>query len=511
MAGELNEARASFQHSLDLINLRQQDLRTDEGKVTFLDSVKDVFDKLLTVHLELAQAGGQDYKAALDVAESARGRALRDLMEGNERRHPRLQKNQTASTAETTSGDMMRPGRDMVQAAPAIASPSLNEVEGVLDPEQDWQALAVSPLARLVFYVLLDRTAIFAVTPEGRVQGHVVQVGCDTIEVRVASLRRALNVDEAARGFEVRKLFPVPEQVERVEVPAVKLETLLQELYAELVAPVAHTLPTDGTPVVIEPHAALWLVPFAALQLPDSTWMGDRWTLLYASSAQSLAEIRQQPCYATVEQSKILVVGNPVMPKVVTQDGYEITLESLLGAEEEARSIVKSLFDHEHTLLIGAEATEAAVKNLALKHNIVHLATHGIAYTEDPLASFVAFSPTETENGLLTAREVASNRSLPADLVILSACQTGLGRVSGDGMLGLSRAFLVAGVRTVVVSQWSVSDRATMELMVAFYKNYFQLANKAIALQKAMQTVRSQAEYNHPRYWASFIVVGAEE
>lgn len=199
------------------------------------------------------------------------------------------------------------------------------------------------------------------------------------------------------------------------------------------------------------------------------------------------------------------------MPKVVTQDGYKITLKPLLGAEEEARSIVESLFDREHTLLIGAEATEAAVKDLALKHNIVHLATHGIAYTEDPLASFVAFSPTETENGLLTAREVASNRSLPADLVILSACQTGLGRVSGDGMLGLSRAFLVAGARTVVVSQWSVSDRATMELMVAFYKNYFQLGNKAIALQKAMQTVRSQAKYNHPRYWASFIVVGAEE
>lgn len=125
----------------------------------------------------------------------------------------------------------------------------------------------------------------------------------------------------------------------------------------------------------------------------------------------------------------------------------------MLGAEEEAHSIVASLFDHEHTLLIGVEATEAAVKGLALKHNIVHLATHGIAYTEDLLASFVAFSPTETENGLLTAREVASNRSLPADLVILSACQTGLSRVSGDGML----------------------------------------------------------EYNHPRYWASFIVVGAEE
>ena len=198
------------------------------------------------------------------------------------------------------------------------------------------------------------------------------------------------------------------------------------------------------------------------------------------------------------------------MPKVPTQDGFEINLSPLSGAEEEARAIVESWVDREHTLLLKEAATEAAVKDFAQTHNIIHLATHGIAYTEEPLNSFVAFSPTETENGLLTAREVAHNRDLPADLVVLSACQTGLGRISGDGMLGLSRAFLIAGARTVVVSQWSVSDRATKELMVAFYQNYVELGNKAIALQRAIQIVRSQSEYKHPRYWAAFLLVGAE-
>ena len=252
----------------------------------------------------------------------------------------------------------------------------------------------------------------------------------------------------------------------------------------------------------------MWLVPFAALQLPDGKWMSDRWSLIYTPSAQTLAEIRNQPNYATIDESKILAVGNPVMPKVPTQVGSEITLSPLSGAEEEAKAIVESLGVREHTLLLREEATEAAVKDLAQTHNIIHLATHGIAYTEEPLNSFVAFSPTETENGLLTAREVAQNRNLPADLVVLSACQTGLGRISGDGMLGLSRAFLIAGARTVVVSQWSVSDNATKELMVAFYQNYVDLRNKAIALQKAMQKVRSISEYSNPLYWAAFLLVG---
>ncbi|MEG4453344.1 CHAT domain-containing tetratricopeptide repeat protein [Microcoleus sp. N9_A1] len=494
IAGEFKEAIVSFEKSLYLIHERQGALRTDEGKVTFLDSVKDVYDRLLTVHLELAKTGGENYQAALEVAENARGRSLLDLMGGNERR------------SWLTGLTKLAPGIDVRQSARGSGS---NPPD--LEAEENQPIRELLPLARLIFYVLLDRTAVFAVTPNGEVYGHVVQVGCHEIEARVALLRRALKVDEATRGLEVRLMVPVPDDP-ALDVAPINYEILLQKLYAELIAPVADKLPTNGTPLVIEPHEALWLVPFAALQLADGTWMGDRWPLLYAASAQTLDEIRREPCYATLDQSKILVVGNPVMPKVTTQQGYEITLNPLPGSEQEARSIGEFLGVREHKLLIGAEATEASVKTLALNHNILHLATHGFAYTEDPLASFVALSPTQTENGLLTAREVASNALLPADLVVLSACQTGLGRISGDGMLGLSRAFLIAGARTILVSQWSVSDEATAHLMVAFYKHYFSLEtpNKAVALQKAMQSLRLHPEYSHPRYWVPFVLVGAE-
>jgi len=523
VAGELIEAIDSFNKSLKLINLRQEDLRTDEGKVAFLENVQDVFEKLLTVHLELAQNGGQDYKAALGVAEDARGQALQDLMKGRKRQRSRFVDTQGEPATEldslgviraanrkavqVASGVQLEPPDDSpVQAASGIASNQSNEIGLVLEAYAEQQVPKLPPLARLVFYVLSDRTAIFAVTPDGKVQGHVVPLGEDAIAARATHLRKALSVDEVSRAL--RKLGSVPPA--EPGITAVKLETLLQDLYAELITPVADVLPTDGTPVVIEPHCSLWLVPFAALQLPGGIWMGDRWSLIYAASAYTLNEIRQEPCYTPLANSKILAVGNPIMPMVPDHDGVKIELQPLPGAEAEVKSIAQLFSQQQCTLLIGQRATEANVKQLAQSHNIVHLATHGIAYGSDPLASLVAFSPTEHENGLLTAREVIQASSLPADLVVLSACQTGLGRITGEGMLGLSRAFLVAGARTVIVSHWSVSDSATMELMVAFYKNYLQLGNKVIALQQAMQAVRSQTEYSHPRYWAPFIVVGAE-
>ncbi|HEY9658598.1 MAG TPA: CHAT domain-containing protein, partial [Allocoleopsis sp.] len=389
------------------------------------------------------------------VAERARGRALQDLMQDRERRHPQLldpkatppepnafdglpvAQNPGNMVMQMAMGVPVMPFDPTIQAAPAVSPAHLISTDGSIAASELYPAAPF--LARLVFYCLTDRTAIFAVTPEGKVQGHVVPIGDDAIADHVVRLRHALQVDEVSRGMEWRKLVAV-DQVEPVDFPIIQLETLLQDLYQDFVAPIADHLPSNGTPVVIEPHCSLWLMPFAAFLLPDDTWMGDRWTLIYAPSAQTLEEIRQEPCYAPLNQAKLLAVGNPIMPKLHLQDGTEIQLSPLPGAEAEVEAIAQLFPESQHTLLIQHEATEANVKAMALSHNIVHLATHGIAYGSDPLASLVAFSPTDQENGLLTAREVIRSAALPADLVVLSACQTGLGQITGEGMLGLSRA-----------------------------------------------------------------------
>jgi hypothetical protein len=110
----LQAAIASFEKSLELIDQRQQNLRTDEGKVAFLDNVQEVFEKLLMVHLELAQGGGQDYKPALEIAERARGQALQDLMQGRRRQRSRLIDSQTAPLTESNHMDdfQLKPWND---------------------------------------------------------------------------------------------------------------------------------------------------------------------------------------------------------------------------------------------------------------------------------------------------------------------------------------------------------------------------------------------------------------
>ena len=424
-AGDGKGAIASFEQSLQWIDLRQQDLRTDEGKVAFLENVQEVFEKLLTVHLELAQAGEQSYEPALEVAERARGQALQDLMQGRERQRPRLidPEAETASVPADDPLPIIQPNLDfanspvqmavsipvfpndmIVQSAPGINSNPFNDPFQETD-EPLQRIPALPPLTRLVFYCLSDRTAVFAITPDGQVKGHVVAIGDDAIAVQVTQLRRSLQVDEVNRGIDLRKAMVV-DQVEPVDFAPIKLEAVLQNLHAEFVAPVADALPTDGSPIAIEPHCSLWLVPFAALQLADGTWMGDRWPLIYAPSAQTLEEVRQEPSYAPMASAKLLAVGNPVMPTVTLPDGSQVTLSSLPGAEAEVEAIAQLFPAAQRTLLIQAEATEAAVKQLALSYNIVHLATHGLAFGSDPLASLVALSPTEQENGLLTAREV---------------------------------------------------------------------------------------------------------
>ena len=111
--------------------------------------------------------------------------------------------------------------------------------------------------------------------------------------------------------------------------------------------------------------------------------------------------------------------------------------------------------------------------------------------------------------GELPASAVISRYRLNADLVTLSACQTGLGTTLGEGMIGFTRAFQAAGARTLVVSLWSVSDDATRDLMVEFYTEYLKHGNKAVALRKAMMTTRQK--YPHPRMWAAFSLFGAAE
>jgi CHAT domain-containing protein len=166
-------------------------------------------------------------------------------------------------------------------------------------------------------------------------------------------------------------------------------------------------------------------------------------------------------------------------------------------------------------VLIGRQADEKSFKALAPQYATIHLATHGVLDNRDPLNSYLLLTKTDadTENdGLLHAREIM-DLQLDADLAVLSACETGNGRISpGEGVVGISWAFLVAGTRSVVVSQWRVNSASTSQLMKNFYyalarQTDLRERNKSQALREASLHVLNDRRCRHPFYWAGFLLV----
>jgi CHAT domain-containing protein len=177
---------------------------------------------------------------------------------------------------------------------------------------------------------------------------------------------------------------------------------------------------------------------------------------------------------------------------------------SLKFAELEAQEIVKVF--PKANVLIGDRATETAVKAALPTADILHFACHGLLDTDYPMKSALVLTPDDQNDGLLTAREIC-DYPVNAGLVVLSACQSGSGAMSAGWieLVGMSRAWLLAGAPSVMVSLWKLDDRATSQLMGEFYKN-LKTMSRAEALQRAQ--IAMMKRYENPYYWGAFVIYG---
>jgi CHAT domain-containing protein len=309
----------------------------------------------------------------------------------------------------------------------------------------------------------------------------------------------------------------------------------LQQFYKLLIKPIANLLPTDpNARVIFIPHKDLFFVPFPALQDANGQHLIEKYTIVIAPSIQTLELTHQRrqelaARYAVpLQPQDALVVGNPTMPKIVKVFGDSSEqLKPLPSAEQEAKEIAMLLNTQ---AIIGNQATEAAMVKRMLDKRIIHLATHGLLDAPGGFLGAIALAPSgkynvlssagvsltrlsgtkeETkDDGLLTAQEILKLK-LNAELFVLSACDTGRGLATGDGVIGLSRSLFAAGVPSVVVSLWAVPDAPTAFLMTNFYKNLQKQPDKAQALRQAMLTTMKQ--HPDPRNWAAFMLIGEAE
>jgi CHAT domain-containing protein len=270
--------------------------------------------------------------------------------------------------------------------------------------------------------------------------------------------------------------------------------------------------------LVIIRDGQLHLVPFDALLDHDNHYLVESRTVVYSPSATSFFLLRTGVQPKDSERTVLAVGGVPYAHSNLTQSavtrGYSSTaLSNLPGSREEALAAAAAFPSRSRTLLLGDSATESAFKK-ASNHRVIHLAVHAIANeTQSERAALVLLSdPAHDEDGFLQASEIVQ-LPLNADLVVLSACDTAVGPLEGqEGISTLSRAFLLAGARTVVSTLWSVEDETTLYLMKTFYGELNRKKRVpdalAAAKRKMLRTFDAKAV---PYYWAGFTVEGVAE
>lgn len=441
---------------------------TDANKVSLFET-----QVMTYAHLQTALIAQKQSDQALEVAERGRARAFVELL--------------ASRIGADSSSQFQQPN-----------PPTLDQI----------RTIARSQKATLVEYSLLpEQLLIWVITPDGLVSLRQVDLkelseqSQRSLPQLVAEARQAM---EAGAGNDVMSLsldgLPVAESPDH-----------LRQLHQVLIDPIADLLPNNADErVIFIPHRELFMVPFPALEGDDGPLIA-RHTLLTAPSIQLLHYTEQRRKQLQQSPKKALVVGNPVMPHI--SPGVDLPAEPLVplpGAEQEAVKIATLL---NTSPLTGSDATEALVTERMSNAPVVHLATHGLLeelkHLGFSIPGAIALTPSNQQNdGLLTTSEIL-NLDLQAELVVLSACNTGVGNITGDGVIGLSRALMASGTPSLIVSLWAVPDAPTANLMTEFYTHWQQNTDKAQALRHAMLKTREQ--HPDPRDWAAFSLMGQAE
>jgi|694.fasta_scaffold41450_3 tetratricopeptide (TPR) repeat protein len=359
------------------------------------------------------------------------------------------------------------------------------------------QQIARQEKATLVEYYFnspYETLYIWVLRPHGTLTFHSVALGSITLSDLVNNDRRALGI----RGE--RKFLAI-------DLPSIDSETNRQKLYKLLIEPIESALPSNPEDkIIFIPHQELFSVSFAALQDKYSQYLVDKHTILTAPAIQVL-----QLTPKSRRTGNALIVGNPTMPKILTLAGQAFAeqLSPLPGAENEAKAIAQLL---QTEPIIGERATKRYILEQLPATRIAHFATHGLLGDFKGLGTpgAIALAPdpcnAEINNGLLTSGEILDLK-LNIDLLVLSACDTGCGSITGDGVIGLSRSLLTAGVTSLIVSLWAIPDSHTADLMIEFYRQWQNVPDKARALRQAQLNIKDR--YPEPRNWAAFTIMGA--
>ena len=292
----------------------------------------------------------------------------------------------------------------------------------------------------------------------------------------------------------------VAKDVIRVDVRCSQSRAL-QKLHDIIVSPFADLI--KGSEITFVPEGPFCLVPYAALEDSRSSYLSDSFSIRVLPSLTTLQLIHDCPAEFHMKRGALLV-GDPCFKHIIYQGGL---LVQLPGARKEVEMIGRIL---KHSPLIGEMATKEKVLKQMSSVALVHIAAHGKMETGEVILAPNTTrknSQPEEKDYLLTMKDVLE-AGLRARLVVLSCCHTARGEVMAEGVVGIARAFLGAGARSVVVTLWAIDDEGTLEFMSFFYDALAKGKKASEALQQAMRCMRDTEMFKEVQYWAPFVLIG---
>jgi CHAT domain-containing protein len=499
--GSLPEAREASRQALGIVEGVRPTVLNEELRTSFFSGAQSWFDTHIDLLLEMDNA--EDTEEAWATAERARARALGDLLV-------------EAGTGlrRTAPPGLLERERTLQRQLNDLESQRLKANESKLEKLRPLQA-AIDPLVAELEALRGEirrssprYASLIRPEPFSPAEARRELLDDDTVLLEYRLGEAASTVWAVTREGVTAARLPSRRKIEPLALEAAaRLRSLewpgenppvLCELSRILLAPVAASLGHRRLAVVAD--GALEILPFAALPVPT-----DPVACARASFLGDTHEIVSLPSAAALLMQRRLLAGRPPAPGwLAVVDPIQEPGRALPGAAAEAAAIQTGLPAGKVYKATGPAASRNTVRSGALRDfRIVHFATHGILNTEQPLLSSLALSGAN-----LPAHEIYG-LDLPAELVVLSACDTGLGReVPGEGLVsGLPRAFLYAGAARVLVTLWPVEDRSTRDLLIAFYRGLLgQGLPPAQALQEAQRKLRRAGR--RPYQWAGFVLLG---
>jgi len=464
-SGDRNLAVRNAREAVTVLErLRENSLPYDRLKAGFDAGFSWVHGRLVRLLAET----GQEVEA-LEASERARARAFADLLASRE------------LDATTAAGELRSVGRPSHLFAPVATAASVAQQARQLNS------------AVVSYWIDEDGLMIWVVTPDGSIAHRAVKVSAQQLSRLV---ERTWNPREPMTGT-----------------------TAFRQLYDLLIKPIDTVLSSSRTSrLTIVPHQSLFRLSFASLQSADGRFLLERYAIHYVPSMTAASALASSK--ASTDRTSLVVTS----PELGADRMAREALPLLPGARAEGAAVAHELGTPAANMLSGSGATDDAVRGRLGGSRVLHFATHAVASDAQPMDSYLALATSGKpgSDGRLTAEEVYG-LSIDADLVVLSGCRTASGEVTGDGVIGLSRAFFAAGAPAIVASLWDLPDVAGREILPAFYQSWKRRGDKAAALRDAQLRLLARLKTGrftvdtpagpiavpaHPAIWAGLVLIG---